>query len=40
MKSELDIYEKICVGCENEIKCHENCVFCEEYELLCQEIKE
>ena len=29
---ELSLYERLCVGCEREKWCHDNCEHCEEYE--------
>lgn len=28
----LSLYERLCVGCEREKWCHDNCEHCEEYE--------
>lgn len=29
---EMAVYQKICVGCERERHCHEECESCEEYQ--------
>ena len=29
---EYEVYQMLCVGCEREFYCHNNCENCEEYE--------
>lgn len=37
---ELELYERLCVGCPCERICHETCENCEEYEEELQKIEE
>lgn len=37
MNKEDWLYERLCVGCEREKWCHDNCEHCEEYEKLLEE---
>ena len=36
---EWEIYQRLCVGCERERYCHENCEVCEEYEEALEELE-
>lgn len=31
-KKEWEIYQRLCVGCENERRCHKECETCKEFD--------
>ena len=31
---EMELYQKMCIGCEHERYCHEECVVCDEFQEL------
>ena len=37
MNKEDWLYERLCMGCKREKRCHDNCEHCEEYEELLEE---
>ena len=37
---DLSLYERLCVGCEREKWCHENCEYCDAYEEALEEMND